>query len=733
MTQEIQKEMQELSLLLNKYNYEYYVKDSPLVTDQEYDITFNKLKKLEQEYPQYKSKDSPIDKVGGTYSNDFNPVRHSIPMISLGNAFDEEAIFKFTEDASSELDTNIDEIEYTAEPKFDGLALSLKYVDGLLVTAATRGDGETGEDVTLNARTIKTIPYDIRPACAKLGIPVPRSLEVRGECIMNRKEFFELNEKLASAGEKTYSNPRQGASGGLRQKDPRVSAQRPLSFYAYALGDFEGFENADNHYDTIMILKDLGFPISNLVRKVKGPEMLLKYYTLIGEKRDSLPFDIDGVVYKINNYALQDEWGSLNRQPKWAIAHKFPAQEVSTLLLNIEVQVGRTGNLTPVARLEPVSVGGVVVSNATLHNAEEISRKDIRIGDYVALYRAGDVIPKISMVLKEKRQADKDYVKFTMPTACPACGSPVVKEHNKTIMKCSGGLAVCSAQQKFTLSHFTSRLALNIENFGEKVVVNCVDAGLVKSVADFYKLTKEQLLTLPLTGDKKANNLLESLENSKKDIQLNRFIYALSIQECGESTAKNLAKHFETIENVMNASIEQLLEVKDIGIVGATSIYNFFNNPYQQNVLAELKQLGVWPQPALANKNSEAFKDKVFVITGTLSQDREVFKKIIEEQGGKVSSNVSKKTNFLLAGVGGGGKITDAQKYGTTVLNEDEFNAMLNSSDNEIDEELDNPVNSEENTQNEKKSNDVILPVQQSLFEDQPLPETKPSRPKLKR
>lgn len=737
MTQEIQSRMQYLVNNINTYNYEYYVKDNSLVTDQEYDLLFKELKKLEQEYPQYKDKDTPTEKVGGTYSTDFASVKHLSPMVSIGNAFEEEAIFKFTEDASEELHVDLNEIEYTAEPKFDGLALSLRYIDGLLSVAATRGDGTTGEDVTLNARTIKTVPYDIRPACKKLGIPVPRTLEVRGECIMNRKDFFELNQRLAQNGEKTYSNPRQGASGGLRQKDPRISAQRPLSFYTYALGDFEGFENADNHYDTLMKLKDLGFPVSDYVRKVKGPEMLLKYFTLIGEKRDSLPFDIDGVVYKVNSYALQDEWGSLNREPKWAVAHKFPAQEVSTLLLNIDVQVGRTGNLTPVARLEPVSVGGVIVSNATLHNAEEIIRKDIRIGDYVALYRAGDVIPKISMVLKEKRDPNGTYKKFTMPTTCPACGSPVVKEENKTIMKCSGGLAVCSAQQKFTLSHFTSRLAMNIENLGEKVVSNCIDAGLVKNVSDFYKLTTQDLAKLPLFGEKKINNLLESIEESKKDIQLNRFIYSLSIQECGESTAKNLAKHFETIENLMSASLEDILKVKDVGPVGAKSIYQFFNSPYQQSVLSDLKQLGVWPQPALVNKNTEALKDKVFVITGTLSKDREVFKRIIEDQGGKVSSNVSKKTNYLLCGVGGGSKLTDAQKYGTTILTEDDFNLLIApgvSQDNEtaIDPTEISQKEIEPSTNKFSQEDVKVEPVQGLLFDIEP-PQSQPSKPRLRR
>lgn len=701
MTQEIQQKMRLLANEIERHNYEYYVLNTQTVTDQEYDKKFLTLKEFETKYPELKQEDSPTDKVGGTYSNDFAPVKHLAPMLSIGNAFDEEKVFEFAEKAQVDLSVDPNEIEYTAEPKFDGLALSLRYIDGQLKIGATRGDGETGEDVTLNALTIKDIPYDISPKCEEMGIPIPRLLEVRGECVMTRKDFFELNKRLSDAGEKTYSNPRQGASGGLRQKDPKISAQRPLSFFTYSLGDVDGFENPDNHFDTMEKLKNLGFPVSPLIRKVKGPEQLLKYFTIIGEKRDQLPFDIDGVVYKVNSYALQDEWGFLNREPKWAVAHKFPAQEVATKLLAIDVQVGRTGNLTPVARLEPVSVGGVIVSNATLHNGDEIIRKDIRIGDYVALYRAGDVIPKISMVLKEKRDANTPSSHFVMSTVCPACGSPAIKEQGKTILKCSGGLSVCSAQQKLTLSHFTSRLAMNIENLGEKVVVNCVDQGLVHSISDFYKLTKDQLLTLPLFGNKKADNLLESLEKSKKDIALNRFIYSLSIQECGESTAKNLAKHFQSIEAVMNATLEDFLSVKDIGPVGAKSLVEFFSNPYQQKILRELKSLGVWPNPFLMNKTNDAFKDKVFVITGTLSKDREHFKKIIEEQGGKVSGNVSKKTNFLLCGANAGSKLAEAEKYketGTQILNEDAFNAMLNSSnDNEESDTDTNSVNQEPN------------------------------------
>lgn len=677
MSKKIKEEIEAISKELERYNFEYYVLNESTVTDMEYDKKFKLLQDLENKNPEYLDKNSPTQKVGGTYSNDFAPVKHRTPMLSLGNAFNEDEIFKFAENAHDDLNQSVEDLEYTAEPKFDGLALRLTYENGILVGAATRGDGETGENVTLNAMTISCIPHDIRQACLENKLPIPKLLEISGECVMTRKNFMELNARNKLKGEKEFSNPRQAASGGLRQKDPKVSAKRKLSFFSYALGECDGFENANNHFDTITMLGKLGFPISPLMRKIKGAENLLNYFTFIGEHRDSLPYDIDGVVYKVNSYALQDEWGFLNREPKWAKAHKFPAQEVFTRLLAIDVQVGRTGNQTPVARLEPVSVGGVIVSNATLHNAEEIARKDIRIGDIVALYRAGDVIPKISMVAKEKREPLKEYLKFEMPKNCPACGSPVIKPKGKTIMKCTGGVSVCSAQKKFSLGHFTSRLAMNIENLGEKVVDSCVEAGFINDITDFYKLTKEQLLTLPLFGEKKANNLLTSIEMSKKDIALNRFLYSLGIQEVGESTAKNLTEHFLSIENLQKANYEEILSIEDIGPIGAKSIVEFFSNEENKKIMDELKKLGVWPQASLTNKKGDSFKGQVFVITGTLSKGREEFKADIEAQGGKVSGNVSKKTNFLLCGENAGSKLEDAKKLGTIILSEEDFQSMM--------------------------------------------------------
>lgn len=679
MENNIELQIKSLRTQLLRCNYEYYVLDSPSLPDFEYDKMFKQLQLLESTYPQYYDVNSPTLKVGGTFSTDFAPIKHSVAMLSLANAFDEDKVYKFAEDAHEQFNEPTLDIEYTVEPKFDGLALKIVYINGILSVAASRGDGETGEDLTLNAMTISSIPYSIIEQCKSLELPVPKILEVRGECIMTRKDFLSLNAKNLENGEKIFANPRQAASGGLRQKDPKVTATRKLSFFTYALGEVDGFDTPDNHYDTLQLLKTLGFPVSPLIQKVKGPEALLKYFTSIGEQRDSLPYDIDGVVYKINSYAQQDEWGFISREPKWAIAHKFPAQEAITKLLGIDIQVGRTGNITPVARLEPVSVGGVTVSNATLHNGEEITRKDIRIGDLIVLYRAGDVIPKISMALKEKRDVNNPPRVYKMPTTCPVCGSLLVKDEDKTILKCSGGLQKCKAQQKLTLSHFPSRLAMNIENLGEKVVENCVDFDLVHKVSDFYKLTKEQLLTLPLFGDKKANNLLKSIEQSKQNIPLNRFIYSLSIQEVGETTAKNLSNHFGTIEKIMEAQFEDLVKVEDIGPVGARSIYNFFQDAFQKEVLQELKTLNVWPQTCVSSKLGDKFINKTFVITGKLSQEREYFKKIIEEQGGKVSGTVSKKTSYLLYGENAGTKLDDAQKYNTHTLTEEQFNELIST------------------------------------------------------
>lgn len=674
MSNNIKDRVQELSSILTKANWDYYVLDEPTLTDQEYDKIFKELVSLEADYPEYDFPESPTKKVGGAVENSFSPIIHAKPLLSIGNAFEQEDIEKFNHDAKKYLE--IDEIEYAVEPKFDGLALSIVYKNGVLLHAATRGDGFTGEDVTENVKTIKDIPWDIRPYFIQNNLSIPERLEVRGEVFMLHKVFEEINKQAVLKGEKTKVNPRNAASGALRNLDPKITASRKLSFFTYNIGVCEGFDIPKTHYDTLQTLKDIGFPVSDLAKKVIGEQGLLDYYNLIGKMRDSLAFDIDGVVYKINSYEQQDKWGFLNREPKWAKAHKFPAQEAFTQLLNIEVQVGRTGAITPVARLQPVFVGGVTVSNATLHNMDEIIRKDIKIGDIVAVRRAGDVIPEVAFVAIDKRNPNGTYSKFSMPTHCPCCNSIVIKEDDKAIYRCSGGL-VCSAQLKFSLVHFTSRLALNIESCGEKFVEVAADAGFLKDITDFYKLQKEQLLTLPLFGEKKANNVLDNIILSKNNIELNRFIYALGIKDVGESTAKILAKKYGSLENLMNTSIQELMNIKDIGPVASKSIYNFFNDSRNIKIINELNNLGVWPKEVIIDPDNNIFENNIFVITGTLTQPREYFKKIIEDKGGKVSGSVSKKTTYLLCGDNAGSKLDDAQKHNVTVLNEEDFSELL--------------------------------------------------------
>lgn len=679
---QIKNKVEEITHILEKANFDYYVQEEPTLTDQEYDKLFKELKEIEENYPEFDYPDSPTKRVGGAVENSFAPVVHAKPLLSIGNAFETEDIDKFCTNASKDLNINT-EIEYSAEPKFDGLALSIVYKDGIIFQAATRGDGFTGEDVTENVKTIKDIPWNIKSYFENKGIPVPQRIEVRGEVFMTHKSFEDTNRQAVLNGEKQKVNPRNAASGALRNLDPKVTASRKLSFFTYALGVCENFSTPDNHYDTLQLLKSMGLPVSDLSIKVIGKQGLLDYYKTIGDKRDSLPFDIDGVVYKVNDYGLQQEWGFLNREPKWAKAHKFPAQEAFTELLDIDIQVGRTGAMTPVARLKPVFVGGVTVSNATLHNIDEINRKDIRIGDIVAVRRAGDVIPEVAFVAIDKRTEHGTYKKFAMPSVCPCCGSNVLKEDDKAIYRCSGGL-VCSAQVKFSLIHFTSRLAMNIEACGEKFVEQALEKGLVKDITDFFKVTREQLLTLPLFGERKAQIVLENVEASKENIELNRFIYALGIKEVGEATAKLLAKKFLSIENFMNATEQELLSIKDVGPVATKSVLMFVNDARNIKILNELDKLGVWPKPIVLNANQTLFEGKTFVITGTLTKGREEFKKIIEDLGGKISGSVSKKTSYLVCGEAAGSKLDDAKKHGVTVLDEDAFNNLLPKSTNTL-------------------------------------------------
>ena len=680
MLKQIQADLSELRSQISRADFHYYVLSDPIMTDEEYNQKFNKLKALEDLHPHLITPDSPTQKVGGYAENSFEKIEHSKPMLSIKDGFSDEDLNKFCLRAEKEL--NETDITYSAELKFDGLAIKIVYEDGVLTKAATRGDGFVGEDVTQNVKTISSIPWDIRPYFVKNNLPIPTIFEVRGEIFMTHRVFKELNKKALEAGEKTYVNPRNAASGSLRLLDPKITASRKLSFFVYALGLCEGYTTEDNHYDDISKLEEIGFPVNDKRKKLNGYTQLLQYFNEIGSIREKLEFDIDGVVFKINNYALQEKWGFLNRNPRWALAHKYPAQEVSTKLLAIDLQVGRTGALTPVARLEPVFVGGVTVSNATLHNLDEINKKDIRIGDEVIIRRAGDVIPEVVGAIKAKRSEDGVYKKFSMPNNCQACQSPVTREIDKAIYRCSGQ-EVCPEQVKGSFIHFASRLAMNIENMGEEIIAAAYEKKYLNNIADFYKITKPQLLTLPLVKDKKADNILSSIESSKQKVELHKFIYALGIKEVGESTAKNLAKHFKSLENLMSANYEEILKVKDIGPIGASSIIAYFSSPQRVRLLEELKTLDVWPQKleiADISDYNEYIRDKIFVMTGRFSKPKEYFKEMIERLGAKVSSAVSNNTDYLLCGEDAGSKLEKAQTLGIEILTEEDFSNLLKSS-----------------------------------------------------
>lgn len=678
---QILKTLTEKRKQLSDYNFQYYVLNEPTVPDIVYDKLFKEVEAIEAQYPQFHDPQSPTVNVGGSIETSFAPVKHQRPMLSINNVFEEEELNGFTVSNKKELhpDSDVDDVVYTAELKFDGLSCSIVFENGKLALAASRGDGFTGEDVTENVKTIKDVPWDITEACKKAGIPVPRRLEVRGEVYMLHSVFDELNKQADADGKKRFVNPRNAASGGLRNQDPKITAKRKLSFYTYALGECDGFNEPNNHYDTLMLLKKIGFPVNDWTSKVVGEKGLVEFYNKVGKARDSLPFDIDGVVYKVNDYEQQEKLGFQNRAPKWAKAHKFPAQEQLTKILGIDLQVGRSGALTPVARLQPVFVGGVTVSNATLHNMDIINSLDVRIGDTVAVRRAGDVIPEVVSVDLTARDPNTPdaYKKFTMPSICPCCGSPVGKDGDKAVYRCTGGTALCADQRKFSLVHFTSRLALNIDSVGEKVIEAGVNKGVLKTPADIFKLTKDVLLTFPGFAEKKAVKTLENIESVKSNIELNRFIYSLGIGEVGESTAKLLAKKFLSFENFINAEESDLLGIESVGPVATKNIMEYICDPKNIQLFREFDKLGVWPKPIEVHEDSTKFAGLTFVVTGTLSQGREEIKKMIEERGGKVSGSVSKKTSFVLAGEEAGSKLDKAKELQVTIINEDEFNKMI--------------------------------------------------------
>ncbi len=665
--QDFQLRVKQLRELIARYDYEYYALDAPSVPDSEYDRLYRELQTLEQQYPQLITPDSPTQRVSGTAVNAFNSITHRQAMLSLNNAFEDSELAAFDKRISEAL--GITEVTYAVEPKFDGLAITLTYEDGIFTQGATRGDGYTGEDVTHNLRTLRAIP--MRLHCAE----PPRLLEVRGEVLMLKRDFDKLNQMQLSKGEKLFANPRNAAAGSLRQLDARISAQRPLTFFAYGLGAAEGVPVLTNHAMAMDYLAGLHFPVSHERAVVKGAAGLRSYYQKIGELRDRLPFDIDGVVYKVNEFSQQEELGFVSRAPRWAIAHKFPAQEALTIVEDITVQVGRTGAITPVARLKPVFVGGVTVTNATLHNEDEVRRKDIYIGDTVSVRRAGDVIPEVVYSIPEKRPADAR--RFEMPAVCPECGSHILKQADEAVARCTGGL-FCPAQRKQAITHFASRRAMDIEGLGDKLVDQLVEANLVHNLADIYSLDITTLSSLERMGEKSARNLLNALEGSK-NTTLARFIYALGMRNVGEATAKDLAKHFGSLDALMQADTEQLLQVNDVGPVVAESITNFFSEAHNQSVINALIDAGIrWPESEGRQQSAGKLSGKTLVLTGTLpTMSRDSAKELIEAAGGKVSGSVSKKTDYVVAGTEAGSKLDKAQELGVAILDEAGLLALL--------------------------------------------------------
>ncbi len=658
----------ELRDSINYHNHRYYVLDDPEIPDAEYDRLLRELQQLEEQHPELITSDSPTQRVGAQPISAFGEVAHKVAMLSLGNAFEDEEVSAFDRRVREGLDTE-KEIEYVAEPKLDGLAVSLRYEDGLLVQAATRGDGVTGEDVTHNVRTIESIPLKL------IGNDWPAVLEVRGEIYMPKAGFEKLNERAREKGEKEFANPRNAAAGSLRQLDPRITATRPLTMYCYGVGEV-ALDTLPKQHDAILQqLKSWGLRVSPEVKVVQGVQGLLDYYQAIGDKRNALPYEIDGVVYKVNDLVQRDILGFVSRAPRWAIAHKFPAQEEMTRVLDIEVQVGRTGAITPVARLEPVYVGGVTVSNATLHNEDEVRRKDVRIGDTVIVRRAGDVIPEVVSVVLSKRPADTQS--FTMPTHCPVCGSDVSREEGEAVARCDGGL-YCGAQRKEAIKHFASRKAMNIDGLGDKLVEQLVDQGLIDDAADLFKLEQSQLSAMERMGEKSAANIITALEKSK-NTTFARFLFALGIREVGEATAQTLALEFGNLDALMAASEEALQEVPDVGPVVAAHIHNFFQQTHNKDVIAKLLAAGItWPTVEKPKADAQPLAGQTYVLTGTLtSMSRSEGKERLQALGAKVAGSVSKKTNCVIAGAEAGSKLAKAESLGVEVLDEEGFLGLL--------------------------------------------------------
>ncbi|MFN3375414.1 MAG: NAD-dependent DNA ligase LigA [Burkholderiaceae bacterium] len=665
---------------LHRWAHQYYVLDAPTVPDAEYDRVYRTLQALESAHPELITPDSPTQRVIGAVLEGLAPVRHAVPMLSIHTETDTEAsgAIAFDQRVRRELGlTDTDPpVEYVAELKFDGLAMSLRYEHGRLVQAATRGDGEVGEDVTHNIRTIRQIPLVLT---AEASQPAPPLLEVRGEVYMRRDDFEALNERQRAHGDKTFVNPRNAAAGAVRQLDSSIAARRPLSFFAYGLGAVtpaaEGGPALATHYEWLMALKAWGFPVAQQLRLAEGAQALVAFHREIGAVRDQLPFDIDGVVYKVNRLDLQRDLGFKAREPRWAVAHKYPAQEMATRIVGIDVQVGRTGKLTPVARLAPVFVGGVTVTNATLHNLFEIRHKGVRVGDTVIVRRAGDVIPEVVGVMPGARTA---YVpNFRMPRQCPVCGSAVVREKGEANHRCTGGL-FCAAQRKAAVLHFASRRAMDIEGLGDKLVEQLVDGQVIRTLPDLYRLGLSSLIALERMAEKSARNLLAALDKSRQTT-LPRFLFALGIRHVGEATAKDLARHFGTLDAIMDAPLDALLSVPDVGPVVAQSIRTFFDQPHNREVVEQLRACGVhWPEGPVAERAPQVLAGKTVVLTGTLpTLSRDAARELLEAAGAKVAGSVSKKTHYVVAGEEAGSKLAKARELGVPVLDEDGLRALL--------------------------------------------------------
>lgn len=665
----LQQQIDTLRQDLRRYEYEYHVLDNPTIPDAEYDRLFHQLKALEAAHPELITADSPTQRVGAKPLSGFAQIRHEIPMLSLDNAFSDEEFYAFVKRIEDRLIRLPEPLTFCCEPKLDGLAVSILYVNGVLTQAATRGDGTTGEDITTNIRTIRNIPLQL------LMDNPPARLEVRGEVFMPHAGFERLNQQALEKGEKTFANPRNAAAGSLRQLDPKITSKRPLVLNAYGIGIAEGVDLPNTHYDRLQWLKSIGIPVNPEIRLCNGTDEVLDFYRDIQNKRSSLGYDIDGTVLKINDIALQEKLGFISKAPRWAIAYKFPAQEELTRLNDVEFQVGRTGAITPVAKLEPVFVAGVTVSNATLHNGDEIERLDIAIGDTVVIRRAGDVIPQIIGVLHDRRPADARPIIF--PETCPVCDSAIVRIEGEAVARCTGGL-FCAAQRKEALKHFVSRKAMDIDGVGGKLIEQLVDRELIHTPADLFKLDLTTLTRLERMGAKSAENALASLEKAK-NTTLARFIFALGIREVGEATALNLANHFKTLEALQNADLEALQQVPDVGEVVANRILAFWQEPHNVAVVNDLIQQGVhWDDVEVKEVGENLFKGKTVVLTGTLTQmGRNEAKALLQEMGAKVSGSVSAKTDFVIAGDAAGSKLTKAQELGVAVLTEEEFLAQI--------------------------------------------------------